>query len=85
MSWYILVFMTKDASVTLSDHFDDFIARQIALGRFKSASEVVAAGLGLLEAREAKVEALRAALIEGEQAGPSTPFDFDDFLARKNA
>ena len=33
---------------------------------------------------ETKLEALRAALIDGEQGGPSSPFDFDDFLARKN-
>jgi antitoxin ParD1/3/4 len=32
---------------------------------------------------EAELEALRAALIEGEESGPWTPFDFDDFIARK--
>jgi antitoxin ParD1/3/4 len=32
---------------------------------------------------EAEMAALRAALIEGENSGPSTPFDFDDFIARK--
>jgi antitoxin ParD1/3/4 len=32
---------------------------------------------------EAELAALRAALIEGENSGPSTPFDFDDFIARK--
>jgi hypothetical protein len=34
-------------------------------------------------ATELKQEALRAALIEGEQSGASTPFDFDDFVNRK--
>jgi antitoxin ParD1/3/4 len=41
------------------------------------------AALRLLEEREAKLTALRAALIEGEESGPSTPFDFEAFIARK--
>jgi len=32
----------------------------------------------------AKIEALRVALIEGEESGPSTPFDFEAFIARKS-
>jgi antitoxin ParD1/3/4 len=32
---------------------------------------------------EEQLAALSAALIEGENSGPSTPFDFDDFIARK--
>jgi antitoxin ParD1/3/4 len=41
------------------------------------------AGLRLLEAEEAKLAALRAALVEGERSGRSTPFDFEAFIARK--
>ena len=41
--------------------------------------------LRLFEEREAKVEALRNALIEGEQSGRATPFDFDVFIARKRS
>jgi antitoxin ParD1/3/4 len=33
---------------------------------------------------EAKIEALRVALVEGEESGPSTPFDFEAFIARKS-
>ena len=75
--------MPKNTSVTLGDHFADFIERQVKDGRYGSASDVVRAGLRLLEEYEVKVEALRAALIEGEKSGPATPFDFDAFIKRK--
>ena len=74
--------MSKNSSVAIGDYFADFIERQIAQGRYGSATDVVAAGLRLLEERETRLEALRAALIEGEQSGPSTPFDIDEFLER---
>ena len=77
--------MAKNTSITLGDHLTGFIDRQIAQGRYGSASEVVRAALRLLEEHEAKLEALRAALIEGEQSGPSEPFDFDAFIARRRA
>ena len=75
--------MAKNTSVIIGDHFAEFIERQVSEGRYGSASDVVRAGLRLLEEREMKVEALRAALVEGEQSGPSTPFDFDEFVDRK--
>ena len=66
--------------VTVGDYFAEFIERQVTAGRYGSASDVVQEGLRLLEEREAKLEALRAALIEGERSGPCTPFDFDEFI-----
>ena len=75
--------VVKNTPISLGDHLTDFVERQLAAGRYGSASEVVRAGLRLLEEHEARVELLRAALIEGEQSGPSTPFDFDRFLAEK--
>ena len=77
--------MTKNTSISLGDHFGSFVDRQVAEGRYGSASEVIRAGLRLLEEHETKLAALRAALIEGEQSGPSEPFDFDRFLERKRA
>ncbi len=64
-------------SVTLGDHFDGFIARQIATGRYKTASEVMRAALRLLEHETQTREALILALIEGEESGISdrTPDD----------
>lgn len=61
--------MARNTSITLGNHFDDFITRQVGEGRFGSASEVVRAGLRLLEENEAKLKLLREALKEGEQSG----------------
>ena len=72
--------MSKNASVTVGDHFADFIERQVQAGRYQSPSDVVSAGLRLLEEQELKIERLRAALIEGEQSGGATPFELDGFL-----
>ena len=77
--------VTRNTSFSLGDHFGDFTAEQLARGRYSNASDVVRAGLRLLEEREAAFEALRAALVEGEVSGPSAPFDFDAFIARKSA
>lgn len=61
--------MQKNTSVTLGEHFDNFITNQVKEGRFNSASEAIRAGLRLLEEREAKLKALQLALAEGEQSG----------------
>ena len=62
-----------------------FIDERVASGRYNSASDVVRAGLRLLEEHEARVEALREALMEGEQSGSAAPFDFDSFIDRKKS
>ena len=66
MRFYI---MAKNTSVTLGDHFDQFIKQQLNTGRYGSASEVVRAGLRVLEDQEAKLLNLRNMLIQGEQSG----------------
>ncbi len=72
--------MARNTSISLGDHFTQFIDRQVDGGRYNSASDVVRAGLRLLEEREAKLEALRSALIEGEISGEFQDFDTESFL-----
>ncbi|MEJ0045706.1 MAG: type II toxin-antitoxin system ParD family antitoxin [Rhodospirillales bacterium] len=77
--------MGKNTSFSLGEHFASFVEAQVEQGRYSSASDVVRAGLRLLEDQEAMLAALRAALIDGEQSGPSAPFDVEAFIARKRA
>ena len=77
--------MARNTSVSLGDHFTSFIDAQVQAGRYGSASDVVRAGLRLLQEHEAKVKALEAALIEGEESGEPRPFDSKAFLARMHA
>jgi antitoxin ParD1/3/4 len=77
--------MSKATSIILGDRTETFVKRQIAEGKYQSETEIVEAGLRLLEERETKLEALREALIEGEESGFVEDFDFDEFIARKHA
>lgn len=74
--------MAKNTSVSLGDHFAEFIEEKVKSGRYSSASDVVRSGLRLLEEHEAQATALRDALVAGEQSGAAAPFDFDAFKAR---
>lgn len=72
--------MSRNTSVTLGSHFVNFIESQVHGGRYGTASDVVRAGLRLLEEHEAQVKALQNALIEGEQSGEPQLFNENDFL-----
>jgi antitoxin ParD1/3/4 len=75
--------MARVTSFSLGEHFTSFVEAQVKEGRYNNASDVMRAALRLLEEREARMGALRAALVEGEESGASTPFDFEAFIARK--
>ena len=77
--------MSKNTSVILGDHFTSFLAGQVASGRYGSASEVVRAGLRLLEEREAALAELRAELVKGEESGDPIPFEPEKLLAEIHA
>jgi len=67
--------MARNTSITLGNHFESFVEREIASGRYASVNEVIRSALRLLETEEQKVEALRNALIEGEDSGMVQDFD----------
>ena len=75
--------MPRNTSVSLGDHFMSFISERVESGRYNSASDVVRAGLRLLEEHETKVEALRGALLEGEGSGRARLLDSDESAARR--
>jgi antitoxin ParD1/3/4 len=84
--YYLLVLrerlMARNTSVSLGDHFTGFVEAQVQSGRYGSASDVMRAGLRLLEEHETKVRTLQAALVAGEESGAPAPFDQDAFLKR---
>jgi antitoxin ParD1/3/4 len=69
--------MARNTSISLGDHFEGFISRQIESGRYGSASEVIRASLRLLEEYEQKLGTLRQALIDGEKSGTAGKLDMN--------
>lgn len=74
--------MRRNTSISLGEHFQAFLEQQVESGRFETASEVVRAGLRLLEEDEARLAALRTALERGEGSGFSENYSIDRVLAR---
>lgn len=80
--------MSRNTSISIGDYFDGFIQNSISAGRFKNASEVVRAGLRLLEDEENRMIALRAAVQEGIESGIAYDFNpgshLENLKAKKN-
>lgn len=74
--------MLRNTSISLGDHLTQFVDTQVASGRYGSASDVVRAGLRLLETQETELKALQEALRAGEASGAPAAFDGQAFLAR---
>jgi antitoxin ParD1/3/4 len=67
--------MGRNTSVSLGDYFESFVDSKVSEGRFSSASEVIRAGLRLLEEEENKLAALKNAIQEGIESGIVKDFD----------
>lgn len=65
----------KNTSISLGNYFDQFVSSQVSAGRYKNVSEVIRAGLRLLEDEEIKLIALRNAIQEGIDSGIAHDFD----------
>ncbi len=77
--------MGRNTSVSLGDHFENFVDQRISEGRYKNASEVIRAGLRLLEDEENRIVALRSAIDEGIDSGFITNFDAKKHLEKIKA
>ena len=70
-----IIYMARNTSILLGEHFENFISTEVSSGRYNSASEVIRTALRMLEAEEQKKKALINALIEGESSGFVKNFD----------
>ena len=77
--------MSKNTSISLGIYFDQFVQSRLTSGRYKNASEVIRAGLRLLEDEENKVIALRNAIQEGMDSGSDPDFNPQEHLISMKA
>lgn len=77
--------MGRNTSVALGDYFEEFVEDSIAQGRYKNASEVIRAGLRLLEEEENKTQILKRAIQEGIDSGIAKNFDAKKYLLKLKA
>jgi len=77
--------MSKNTSISLGNYFDNFVKHSVSKGRFKNASEVVRAGLRLLEEEENKVLSLKKAIQEGIDSGIAEDFNPSTHLEQLKA
>lgn len=74
---------TVRKTITLTNQQDAWIAAQIAAGHYTNDSEAIRDLIRREQERSGELDAVCAALIEGEQSGEPEPFDFASFKQRK--
>ena len=67
----------KNTSIALGEHFDQYIAEQLASGRYRTASELIRESLRMHQERELKIVAMRAAIEDGVASGIDGSFSFE--------
>jgi antitoxin ParD1/3/4 len=75
----------KNTSVSLGNYFDEFVIGQVTVGRYKNVSEVIRAGLRLLEDEESRSIALKQAIQKGLESPRVENFNFDENLTQLKA
>jgi len=81
---FVKIHMMKNTSITLGKHFESIIKKSIESGRYSSASEVIRAGLRLIDEEEQKIKMLREAIEAGDNSGYVENFDPIEHLAELN-
>jgi len=79
----MVISMAKNTSIALGNHLDDFIDTQVSSGKYSSASEVVRAGLRMLEDHETKVARLQSELLKGESGETMTSDEYASSFMKK--
>ncbi|MBP7174135.1 MAG: type II toxin-antitoxin system ParD family antitoxin [Cloacibacterium sp.] len=77
--------MGRNTSVSLGNYFENFVDSKISAGRYKNASEVIRAGLRLLEEEENRIQILKTAIKEGLDSGIAKNFDANENLKKLKA
>ncbi len=77
--------MAKTTSIALGEHFNGFVSKQLSSGRYGSASEVVRAGLRILEEQETKHQVLQKAITAGIDSGVANDFSMAALQAELDA
>jgi len=72
--------MPAYSNLVLEQQYSDFIERQIESGQYRDITDVLCAGLKLLENNEDKFKTLQKLLEEGEQSGKSD-YAYSSFLS----
>ena len=75
----------KNTSVSLGNYFDEFVIGQVTVGRYKNVSEVIRAGLRLLEDEESRSIALKQAIQKGLESPRVENFNFVENLTQLKA
>jgi len=67
--------MGRNTSISLNEYFEGFVGNKVQEGRFKNASEVIRAGLRLLEEENQKIQYLKNVIEEGINSGIAEDFN----------
>jgi len=70
----------RTTSVALGTYFENFVKVKVEQGRYNNASEVIRAGLRLLEENEVRLQELKMAIEEGMESGIATDFNPEEHL-----
>ena len=77
--------MGRNTSISLGDYFENFVDSKVSSGRYKNASEVIRAGLRLLEEDENRIQILKSSIKDGLDSGISKDFNATENLIKVKA